>query len=145
MGMAIDILLSPHFSYAELVKSQTATRLGIANIPGPMEIENLRRVATGILEPVRGHFQRVIVPSSGYRCLTLNRAVHSGDRSQHIKGEAVDFEIPGIDNAMVARWIAEALEFDQLILEFHRPDDPASGWVHCSLKESGNRRQFLKF
>lgn len=143
--MAVDISLSPHFSYAELIKSQTAARLGISNIPGPQEIDNLRRVATGILEPVRMHFRRAVVPSSGYRCRALNRAVHSGDGSQHIKGEAVDFEIPGIDNASVARWIAGALEFDQLILEFYNSDDPSSGWIHCSLKESGNRRKFLTF
>jgi len=30
--------------------------------------------------------------------------------------------------------------FDQLILEFHKPGVPDSGWVHCSFTETGNNR-----
>ena len=26
----------------------------------------------------------------------------------------------------------EELEFDQLILEFYRDNEPTSGWIHCS-------------
>jgi hypothetical protein len=43
----------------------------------------------------------------------------------------------------VAEWIRDHLDFDQLILEFHDPEDPMSGWVHVSLKEKENRRQVL--
>lgn len=135
--------LSPHFSLAELTKSQVALRRGLDNTPGVGEIANLARLAAGILEPVRAHYGVPFAPSSGYRSLILNRLIGSHDNSQHVAGEAADFEVPGVGNAEVARWIAVSLDFDQLILEFHQPDDPASGWVHCSLKGEGNRRQTL--
>jgi len=32
-----------------------------------------------------------------------------------------------------------------LILEFWKPEDPNSGWVHCSYKGEGqNRKQYLR-
>mgnify|MGYP003327106814 CR=1 FL=1 len=52
----------------------------------------------------------------------------------------------GTDNAELADWIYANLEFDQLILEFYNPDDPAGGWVHVSYTESGsNRKQVLTY
>ena len=135
--------LSPHFTLEELTKSQTAIRRGIWNLPNADQINNLKRVAERILEPVREHFGRPFSPSSGFRSQALNAAIGSKSTSQHTRGEAVDFELPGIPNSIVAEWIRDHLEFDQLILEFHYPEDPMSGWVHVSLKEKDNRRQIL--
>jgi len=135
--------LSPHFSLAELTKSQTAERQGIDNTPGPAEIEHLRRVCEEILEPVRTHFGVPFSPSSGFRCLALNRAIGSKDTSQHIFGQAADFEVPGQTNPAVAQWIADNLAYDQLILEFYQPGIPGSGWVHCSIRPYGNRQMAL--
>lgn len=137
------MLLSPHFSLNELTKSQTAVRRGLKNQPNNTQIENLRRVALNILEPVRAHFGRPFSPSSGFRSQALNAAIGSKSTSQHTRGEAVDFEIPGVPNKKAAEWIRDHLEFDQLILEFHDPDDPGSGWVHVSLKDVDNRGQVL--
>jgi len=135
--------LSQHFSLVELTKSQTAARLGIRNSPNSKQILNLKRLAVGILEPVREHYGKPFSPSSGFRCQALNKAIGSKSTSQHTKGEAVDFEIPGVPNREVAEWVRDHLEFDQLILEFHDPAEPMSGWVHVSLKEKGNRSQTL--
>ena len=135
--------LSEHFTLAELTKSQVAVRRCIDNTPGEAEIGNLERLARHILEPVRARFRRPFTPSSGYRSRPLNTAIGSGSASQHIRGEAVDFEIPGVSNLEVARWIRDNLEFDQLILEFHSPTDPSAGWVHCSYRASGNRKEVL--
>ena len=66
--------------------------------------------------------------------------------SQHAKGQAVDFEIAGVPNIQVAYWIQNNCDFDQLILEFYNPNDPAGGWVHCSYNEKGaNRKQVLTY
>jgi len=135
--------LSPHFTLEELTKSQTAIRRGIRNLPNADQINNLKRVAESILEPVREHFGRPFSPSSGFRSRALNAAIGSKSTSQHTRGEAVDFELPGIPNSIVAEWIRDHLEFDQLILEFHDPSEPMSGWVHVSIKENDNRRQVL--
>ena len=124
--------LSDHFSLSELTKSDTAVRKGIPNVPKDEEVENLIMVCSEILEPVREQYGIPFIPNSGYRCLELNRAIGSSDRSQHVQGKAVDFEIPGVDNKEVALWVKENCDFDQLILEFYKEGEPTSGWVHCS-------------
>jgi len=135
--------LSLHFTLSELTKSQTATRCRIDNSPPEPVIEKLRYLAQNILEPVRDEFNTPFTPSSGYRCRALNRKIGSSSKSQHCYGEAVDFEIPGIGNLIVASWIKANLDFDQLILEFFKIGEPNSGWIHCSLKETGNRNEAL--
>jgi hypothetical protein len=69
----------------------------------------------------------------------------SSRSSQHITGQAVDFEVPGIPNIEVARWIIDKLAYDQLILEFYREDEPHSGWIHCSYVGENNRNQARRF
>ena len=133
--------LSDHFSLQELTKSSTAERRGIANEPDDEAVENLIMVCETILEPVREQYGIPFIPNSGFRCLELNRAIGSSDRSQHTTGEAVDFEVPGISNKEVALWVKENCKFDQLILEFYKEGDPASGWVHCSYVIKGENRQ----
>ena len=132
--------LSTHFSLSELTKSETAIRKGIENEPNEEALANLIILCRSILEPVREHYGIPFVPNSGFRCLELNRAIGSSDKSQHVKGEAVDFEVPGIDNKDVARWIMDNCQFDQLILEFYKEGEPSSGWVHCSYTLDGPNR-----
>ena len=76
--------LSEHFSLSELTKSSTAERKGISNEPDEEAIENLILVCDQILEPVRNHYGKPFVPNSGFRCLELNRAIGSSDKSQHV-------------------------------------------------------------
>ena len=122
--------LSNNFSLAEMTKSQTATRKGIDNKPSTEHIENLIHLAETVLQPVREHFGKSVVISSGYRSPELCEAIGSSSKSQHAKGEAADFEIQGVDNMQLATWISKNTIFDQLILEFYEPGDPNSGWVH---------------
>ena len=136
--------LSNNFTLAELVKSQTAVRKNINNEPGTAEINNLIHLAETVLQPVREHFGKPVVISSGYRSPELCEAIGSSAKSQHAKGEAADFEIPGVDNMQLATWISKNTIFDQLILEFYEPGDPNSGWVHCSAVKEGPRAQVLK-
>ena len=136
--------LSNNFTLKELTKSQTATRKGIDNEPGTAEIENLIHLAKTILQPVREHFGKPVMISSGYRSPALCEAIGSSAKSQHAKGEAADFEIQGVDNKELATWISKNCEFDQLILEFYDGVDPNSGWVHCSAVKEESRKQLLK-
>jgi hypothetical protein len=137
--------LSGHFSLAELTKSQTATRKGIDNQPTLDHIENLTELCTHVLEPTRRNFGKPMVISSGYRSEELCEAIGSSKNSQHAKGEAADFEMFGVDNKELAKYIKNNLVFDQLILEFYNPDDPSSGWVHCSYSKEENRKQSLLY
>ena len=136
--------LSNNFTLAELTKSQTAVRKNINNEPGTAEIENLIHLAKTVLQPVREHFGKPVMISSGYRSPELCEAIGSSAKSQHAKGEAADFEIQGVDNMQLAMWISKNTVFDQLILEFYEPGDPNSGWVHCSAVKEGSRAQVLK-
>jgi len=137
--------LSKHFTLEELTRSDTAARLGIDNTPHAPEIAKLTKLCDLVLEPIRYRYNVPIYPSSGFRCLELNRKIGSSDKSQHIKGEAVDFEVKGVPNMDVALWIKDNVEFDQLILEFYKEGDPNSGWVHCSHAGRDNRGISLRF
>ena len=136
--------LSDNFSLLELTKSQTAERKGIDNTPSPEHQENLKLLCTHILQPVRDRFERVVSVSSGYRSPELCTAIGSKITSQHAKGQAADFEIYGLSNRELSIWIHENLEYDQLILEYWKKEDPSSGWVHCSFDDRVNRKQYLK-
>ena len=137
--------LSKNFTLKELIKSDTAVRKGINNNPNEDHINNLERLATNILQPVRDHFAKVVSISSGYRSAELCVAIGSSVNSQHASGQAADFEIFGVSNKEVADWIVDNLNFDQCILEFWNPDEPNSGWVHCSYKtDEDNRREYLR-
>jgi len=137
--------LSEHFTLTELVKSQTADRLGINNTPSGDAVECLIVVCEKILEPVRDNYGVPFTPSSGFRCPELNEAIGSSNTSQHISGEAVDFEVPGIPNMGLAHWIMNNLDYDQMLLEFYRDNDPNSGWVHCSYCGDDNRNDAKRF
>ena len=138
--------LSENFTLQELTKSSTALRLRIVNKPGELAVENLKVVCARILEPNRANYKIQFSPASGYRSPNLNIALGSKATSQHVKGQAVDFELPGIPNFEIAFWIKQNLAFDQLILEFHNKEIPSSGWVHVSfVSPKKNRNQALVF
>jgi hypothetical protein len=136
--------LTEHFTLEEMTASPTAKKLGIPNTPTAEHIENMRYCCEKILEPVRKHFDKPVTINSSYRAPKVNAAVGGSKTSQHVNGQAIDFEINGISNKIVADWIADNLEFDQVILEFYVEGDKNSGWVHASIKkEGGNRKQKL--
>lgn len=139
----LKMRLSPHFTLGELIYSDTAVHRNIDNTPTDEVIERLKIVCCRILEPVRDHFGKPFTPNSGYRSPELNKAIGGSLNSQHMTGQAVDFEVPGISNHEVARWMEVNLIYDQLILENHNSGDPNSGWVHCSIVSGQNRMSFV--
>ena len=139
--------LTANITLDELTKSQTAERKGINNNPSPQQIENLKALAVNILQPILSHFDKPLIISSGFRCAQLCIEIGSKITSQHVADDdcaAADFEIPGVDNRELAIWIKNELEFDQLILEFYRDNEPTSGWIHCSYSTNHNRNQSLR-
>jgi hypothetical protein len=138
------MLLSENFTLDELTKSQEAIRLGIENEPNDEQVGNLILLCKNILQPIRNHFKIPVSVSSGFRSAKLCEAIGSSAKSQHTKGQAADFEIFGVHNKEVSDWIVKNLDYDQCILEFWNPNDPNSGWVHCSYNDNGNRKQYLR-
>ena len=140
--MSETIRVSKNFALSEMVKSATAERLNVDNSPSDIHLVNLTHLAIHILQPVRDQFG-VITINSGYRSPALNAKVGGSKTSQHCNGQAADFESFSTPNPDLAKWIANNLEFDQLILEFYDGVNPNSGWVHCSYNLMGNRRKIL--
>lgn len=135
--------LTKNFTLAEMTKSETALRLGLDNEPNEQQLAALTTLCEKILQPVRDYYGMGVKVNSALRTLPVNRAIGSGDSSHHVRGMAADIEIPGIPNAELAEWIAEHLEFTQLILEFYTPGVHDSGWVHVSYVPEDLKKQVL--
>ena len=137
--------LSENLSLAEVMRSETAKRKGVSNMPTPEHIENFKKLAENIFQPIRKHFGKPIHISSGYRSADLNKAIGGASSSQHCTGEAIDIDMDGtaITNAEIFNYIKNNLSFDQLIWEFGTDKNP--DWVHVSYESTGKqRKQILK-
>ena len=139
-------MLSPHFSLKETTESQTARKHGIANIPTPDAVENLRRLCANTLEPLREELGLPVVITSGFRTKALNDLLaHSSERSQHMQGQAADFYVtPGqslsrrelLIKAFRLIITSEQIDYDQLILY--------PSFIHVSyVSKEKNRRTIL--
>ena len=138
--------ISKHLNLAEVTRSDSAKRKGISNQPTPEHIENFKKLAEKVFEPVREHFGVPIHISSGYRSKALNTAIGGSLTSQHCQGEAIDIDMDGsgvVSNADIFNYIKDELNFDQLIWEFGTAKNP--DWVHVSYESTGKqRKQVLK-
>lgn len=119
--------LSPHFNLVEFVRSETAARLGLSNMPPASYLSRLKIVATG-LEKIRTLFAgSAIHVSSGYRSPELNAHVPgSSNTSAHTLAWAADIEIAGQAPLDVSRAVSlSGIGFDQVIYEY-------GAWTHVS-------------
>ena len=133
--------LTEHFTLSEFVRSDTATSKHIDNTPTTEVIENLRALCRDVLEPARLAFGAPIYITSGYRCPALNKAVGGKPTSQHLRGEAADLQVRGVDNLRkLYRLIKDHGVFDQLLFESNKA---GVRWIHVSYKQCGNRRQAI--
>lgn len=135
--------LSANFTLHEMIKSETALRLGLDNTPPEEVITNLQILCVNVLQPIRDYFQTGVKVNSGYRSPEVNVAVGGSPTSDHCRGMAADIEIPGLANFELAAWIRENLNFTQLILEFYTIGIPDSGWVHVSYNPANLKGQVM--
>lgn len=117
-----------YFKLSEFIKSSTANRLGIDNIPSFEVVDNLNRLAD-YLDGIRAKFGKPILISSGYRCPMLNKAVGGVVNSQHLKGLAADLVCSDMEKLLSI--IRETKGFDQLITEHNKGSK--SYWIHVSV------------
>lgn len=129
--------LSKNFTYDELVYSATAERLGLDNTPNEKELDNLKRLANEVLQPIRDKWGRAIIVTSGFRSEKVNKAVGGVKTSQHRLGEAADLKIGSkSQNKALFNFILDMIQkgeikVGQLIDEYNY------SWVHVSLPREG--------
>lgn len=136
--------LSENLTLQEVIKSNTAIKNGIDNNPTDEHLDNLVDIAEKVFQPLRDHFGVPIAVTSGYRSEELNRRIGGSLTSQHSKGQALDLDADvfgGVTNSEIFDYILNNLEFDQLINEFPKGNEPS--WVHVSYNREGNRGQVL--
>jgi hypothetical protein len=133
--------LSTNLLLAEVTRSETAKRRGISNMPTAEHIENFKKLAANIFQPIREHFGKPIIISSGYRSAELNKAIGGSLSSQHCSGEAIDIDMDGTDitNKQIFDYIKDNLNFDQMIWEFGTDTNP--DWVHVSFASNRSQRK----
>jgi hypothetical protein len=132
------MMLSPHFSLAEFTASQSADRLGLDN-DLPAELLANARATAEMLERIRKFLSdrlglvhgAPILITSGYRSLSLNRAVGGSTNSAHTRAMAADWHCPvagrPTEICRLLQPVAESLGIGQLINEF---PSASGGWIH---------------
>ena len=135
------IKISKHITYKEAIKSITAIRLGIENIPNDYELQNMELIAEKVFEPLREAVNGPIKINSFFRCEELNKAIGGSSTSQHCQGRAIDIDdfYGYFSNAYMYHYIKNNLDFDQLIWEFGTDVNP--DWVHVSYVDNNSNRK----
>jgi len=138
--------LSENLDLSDVIRSESAKRSGIDNMPTEKHIESLKLLAINIFQPIREHFKVPIHISSGYRSEKLNRLVPGTSlTSDHCFGKAIDIDLDGSSNKVsnndIFHYIKDNLKFKQLIAEF--PVNGSLSWVHVSYDEKNIKNQIL--
>ena len=122
--------ISQHFTFKELTDTDSSIFAINNRVYGLDYIGTLRTLAYGMLEPLRQHFGQKVIIHSGIRCPALNAMLGGTPESQHVKGEAVDFHIEGVECENVFQFIWRGADFPigQVIHELKN----GIPWVHLS-------------
>lgn len=132
--------VSPNFTLGQLCPTskfhvgQNPTGSG-AMISHDQLIRNLSTVAMNVLEPMLTAFGKVHV-MSGYRSLAYNNSLRArgggaAKNSDHIRGQAVDVQIPGVAPARVAAWVEKNIPTAAGVGRY-------PSFTHVSYYEGGN-------
>jgi zinc D-Ala-D-Ala carboxypeptidase len=117
-------ILTPHFTLEEMTVTQVR---GVDNTPDARVRENLKRLCTSLMEPIRVRWGSIQV-NSGYRSKAINAVIGGSGTSKHMDGLACDFVPKKAALLTVMRWVVEEsdLPYDQMIFEFGR-------WLHIGI------------
>lgn len=125
--------LTEHFSFEELIQSETAKQRGIYNVPDAEQAACIALLAVEVLEPARQKYGHPIEVTSGYRSERLNKVIGGKQNSQHLRGQAADLVCDDLE--ALYDIIHELGVYDQLLLE----SNGKSKWIHVSFNPDGNR------
>lgn len=127
-----------YFTIKELCQSSTAVEKKIDNTPNSEIVNNLEKLVSCVLDPLREQYGKPIKVNSGYRCPALNKAVNGSKTSHHMTGKAADITAgSSSNNKILFNLIIDMdLPYDQLI------DEQNFRWIHVSYSNNP-RKQIL--
>ena len=128
--------LTKNFLLEEFVESETALKIGIENKPAEEDVYRIQILCVNLMQPFRDRIDRPIIITSGFRSKKLNKLIGGSRDSQHLMGEAADFQIPGMELKEAFSILQREFIYDQAILEMDR-------WIHASYDLWNNRYQAL--
>ena len=143
MSKRKNFMLSPHFTYEEMTRSQWAEDHGIDNTPDELQLAGLINLCWKLGEPLREVFGPIVV-TSGFRCPAVNEGVRGVGCSKHLSGEAMDIHVTNRERGMeYFDFIRKNVDYDQLLFEYNRR---GAVWLHCSvcLDPRENRHQAIR-
>ena len=132
-----------NFLISELIKSDTAAKYNINNMPEINSLDNMLYLIIFCLQPLRDKLGRPIIITNGFRSAALwtklyELGLNPSKTSQHLKGQAVDLKVSGMTQQQLFNFIRTAgVEYDQLIWE------QDSNCVHISYAKGHNRKETL--
>ena len=136
-----------YFTLEELLKSDTALSKKIDNSPSWEVVEQLDRLVSEILDPLRAAYGKPIRISSGFRCPRLNQAVGGAATSVHKLGAAADMQVSGNFDKFrdfVKDWLVRNnIGFDQLLIEKNKKT--GAKWLHIGrVNNAGEQRRQIQ-
>lgn len=130
-----------NFKMSELVKSQTAIKNNINNLPTSTDsLDNMLFLIFNILQPLRDRFG-VININSGYRCPKLNILVKGSVNSNHLYGRAADITAKEATLEQLYNYVIAYLDFDECFIETNKA---GAQWLHVAYNRANNRRKTNK-
>lgn len=133
---------SENFTLSELIRSTTADKHRISNIPGDEQIRNLQYGVDMVLQPLRNIYQKPIIITSGFRCAALNKLVGGVANSYHLQGNAADIRVHSLEEAKELFEILKTIPSVDVALFEH---STTSCWLHVQWNMQRTPRHHFNF
>ena len=143
-----------YFKMSDFIRSQTAAKFKIENLPEDWQMDNAFELYKEILHPLCEEWEKYchlmglpkpwsIKINSGIRSEILNRIINGNDNSPHFNGYAVDL-YP--NNHQIKHFKQFCITFlndksyDQIISEYENKNGIPS-WIHISYKSHNGKQR----
>lgn len=135
--------MSLNFTMSELIKSDTAIKYNINNMPDIYSLDNMLNLIWYCIQPLRNKLGKPIISVNCFRSYALWKKLDElgykpSKTSQHLKGQAIDIVVNGMSQKELFYFIFKSgIEYDQLIWE------QDNNCVHISYNKGQNRKEAL--
>lgn len=136
--------ITKNFTLEEMYDSETARAKKINNQPNAQQQDNLIRLVSNVLQPIRDKFGKPIYVNSGYRCEALNKAVGGVKTSEHLTGNAAD--INSSDNKALWKLITDMINAGEIKLGqcIWEKGTNAPTWIHLSNPSAKHNNEIFR-